>query len=178
MSCPCYGFVCVCVTPRFELCKLFIAWRWKASWSLSGLLHRPQTHNIVLPPFFPPIITDTRYRSLIYIKRHIWMCRAFYLWLGSSFPCLSACSHCLFSPLRSDAYRHTHTHTPFDWSKCERQSISLMSFEQTLHVSTPIGVLVPVEDKDTVHTCIYDIYGVMRVWETETVTNLSYFSCI
>lgn len=103
--------ICVCVTPRFELCKLFIAWRWKASWSLSGLLHRLQTHNIVLPLFFPPIITDTRYRSLISIKRHIWMCRAFYLWLASSFPCLSACSLCLFSPLRSDAYRHTHTHT-------------------------------------------------------------------
>lgn len=47
--------MCVCVwDTTFELCKLFIAWRWKAVWGSSGVFHSPQTHNSVPHRLFSP----------------------------------------------------------------------------------------------------------------------------
>lgn len=77
----CHVSVMCMYDTMFGLCKLSSTWRWKASWSLSRVLHSPVAHSSThrLFSLCQSLQILYIYRCLIYILCHIWMCRTFHL---------------------------------------------------------------------------------------------------
>lgn len=104
----CHVSVMCMYDTMFGLCKLSSAWRWKASWSLSRVLHSPVAHSSIPTVSFP---FANHYRYFISVDASftyciIFECAApFIFWLV--FCLWSVCAACL-SPVFPLKCSHTH----------------------------------------------------------------------